>query len=350
MRIRAGVLAVVLCASRVGGRGSRRRTPRPRPRPRPVAVPEGAHGRDRRAPALLGRRVSRPLRRPLPADSRAPASSRRGPASQIPRARVTAAAYADVRGNAFYCLQSNFIAYDDVALMPRPRGRRSARSRSRSCSRTSGATRIQDRAGNGDEQTVYLEQQADCFAGAFLSHVAEDGNVARARSRAISKRRSGRCCSCRDAPGQSAADPSAHGSAFDRIERVPGRLRVGRRAVRRRTSRTPPVLVEVPFSSARGGAERGRDRRRGRDPAHRRPAERLLLPGRAELRAARRPKTSSPSTARSPARCRSAAAPRSPHAGREPGLLLPRRRLHRRSTSRSSKTSTTRSATSASRP
>ena len=36
---------------------------------------------------------------------------------------------------------------------------------------------IQDRAGNDDEQTVYLEQQADCFAGAFLDHVAENGNA-----------------------------------------------------------------------------------------------------------------------------------------------------------------------------
>ena len=72
------------------------------------------------------------------------------------------------RGNAFYCLQSNFIAYDDVALMPRLAETFGTFSVALVLAHEWGHG-IQDRAGNGDEQTVYLEQQADCFAGAFLS-------------------------------------------------------------------------------------------------------------------------------------------------------------------------------------
>ena len=158
---------------------------------------------------------------------------------------------------------------------------------------------IQDRAGNGDEQTVYLEQQADCFAGAFLAHVAEDGNALELKPGDL-EASLGAMLLLRDAPGTSAADPSAHGSAFDRISAFQDGFESGAEQCATYFE-TPPVLVELPFSSAEDAAERGTDRRRGGDPAHGRPAERLLLPGRAELRAARRPTTSSPSTARSAA-------------------------------------------------
>ena len=76
--------------------------------------------------------------------------------------------YADVRGNAFYCVKSNFIAYDDVALMPRLAETFGTFSVALVLAHEWGHA-IQDRAGNDGEQTVYLEQQADCFAGAFLA-------------------------------------------------------------------------------------------------------------------------------------------------------------------------------------
>ena len=90
---------------------------------------------------------------------------------KIPACQGHRTRYADVPGNAFYCLQSNFIAYDDVALMPRLAETFGTFSVALVLAHEWGHG-IQDRAGNGDEQTVYLEQQADCFAGAFLSHVA----------------------------------------------------------------------------------------------------------------------------------------------------------------------------------
>ena len=134
---------------------------------------------------------------------------------KIPPCQGHRTVYADVRGNAFYCLKSNFIAYDDVKLMPDLAETFGTFSVALVLAHEWGHA-IQDRAGNGDQQTVYMEQQADCFAGAFLDHVAENGN-ALTLNPATSKRRSSAMLALRDSPGESAQDPSAHGSAFDRI-------------------------------------------------------------------------------------------------------------------------------------
>ena len=78
---------------------------------------------------------------------------------------------------------------------------------------------------------MYLEQQADCFAGAFLDHVAENGNaldVEAGRSRSVARG---------DAAAARRPGPVGRRSlgARQRVRphrRVPRRLRIGRRAVR----------------------------------------------------------------------------------------------------------------------
>jgi predicted metalloprotease len=245
MRVRAGVLAVVLCASAL------------------VVAAPGAH-----ATASSSSTSAAPYQKVLTA---AIAELQRYWASEypdlygdryqpIPRARIIAARpgvkipvcqghrtrYADVRGNAFYCLQSNFIAYDDVVLMPRLAETFGTFSVALVLAHEWGHG-IQDRAGNGDEQTVYLEQQADCFAGAFLSHVAEGGSSLELKPGDL-EASLGAMLLLRDAPGQSAADPSAHGSAFDRISAFQDGFESGAEQCATYFE-TPPVLVEVPFSS-----------------------------------------------------------------------------------------------------
>ena len=65
--------------------------------------------------------------------------------------------------------------------------------------------------------TIATEQQADCFAGAFTAFV-EDGNsdVLAVSIDDLDASVAG-FLTLRDAPGTPAADPAAHGSAFDRI-------------------------------------------------------------------------------------------------------------------------------------
>ena len=174
------------------------------------------------------------------------ASSPRDPASRCPRAKVTGRSIADVNGNAFYCLKSNFIAYDDVALMPHLAKTFGTFSVALVLAHEWGHA-IQDRAGNDEQQTVYLEQQADCFAGAFLDHVAQNGNALTLKPGDL-EASLGAMLLLRDSPGQSSADPSAHGSAFDRI----GAFQDGFESGAEKCAtyfEDPPVLVEVPFSS-----------------------------------------------------------------------------------------------------
>jgi predicted metalloprotease len=102
-------------------------------------------------------------------------------------------------------------------------------------------------SGNAGQATIYLEQQADCFAGAFLDHVAENGNALTLEPGDL-EASLGAMLTLRDAPGQSAADPSAHGTAFDRIGAFQDGFESGAEKCATYFD-TPPVLVEIPFSS-----------------------------------------------------------------------------------------------------
>ena len=175
------------------------------------------------------------------------------PGVKIPACQGHRTVYADVRGNAFYCTKSNFIAYDDVALMPRLAKTFGTFSVALVLAHEWGHA-IQDRAGNDGEQTVYLEQQADCFAGAFLEHVAENGNALTLKPGDL-EASLGAMLLLRDAPGQSAADPSAHGSAFDRIGAFQDGYESGAEKCKTYFD-DPPVLVELPFSNE-GDAQSG---------------------------------------------------------------------------------------------
>jgi predicted metalloprotease len=168
------------------------------------------------------------------------------PGVKIPACQGHKTAYADVRGNAFYCMKSNFIAYDDAKLMPGLAKTFGTFSVALVLAHEWGHA-IQDRAGNGDQKTIYLEQQADCFAGAFLDHVAENGNSLTLEPGDL-EASLGAMLTLRDAPGESAADPSAHGSAFDRIGAFQDGFESGAEKCATYFD-TPPVLVEIPFSS-----------------------------------------------------------------------------------------------------
>ena len=124
--------------------------------------------------------------------------------------------YSAVEGNAFYCGDGDFVAYDDAELIPQLVQGMDDVSVGVVLAHEWGHA-IQARIPYEDE-TIYLEQQADCFAGSWLAHISrgesseiefKDSDLKNALSAMIF---------VRDEPGTTAAaDPLAHGSAFDRV-------------------------------------------------------------------------------------------------------------------------------------
>ncbi len=127
--------------------------------------------------------------------------------------------YSAVELNAFYCTDADFIAYDDAQLIPQLIGELGEIAFGVVMAHEWGHA-IQGRIPYEDE-TIFMEQQADCFAGAWVAHLArgesteisfEDKDLANALQAMIF---------VRDQPGTTAfgetADPLAHGSAFDRV-------------------------------------------------------------------------------------------------------------------------------------
>jgi predicted metalloprotease len=75
---------------------------------------------------------------------------------------------------------------------------------------------IQARVGAPTNLTISAEGQADCYAGAF-THATVDGTAHFQATSADLDTVLGGYLMLRDEPGASAADPNAHGSAFDRV-------------------------------------------------------------------------------------------------------------------------------------
>jgi len=123
--------------------------------------------------------------------------------------------YEDVQGNAFYCGEGDFIAYDDFDLFPTVDTEIGRFALAVALSHEWGHA-IQQRASvEGD--TILLEQQADCFAGAWVRFIS-DGNGAfiKFNDDDLNVAMNGLIL-VRDSPGQVSASPDAHGSAFDRV-------------------------------------------------------------------------------------------------------------------------------------
>lgn len=135
----------------------------------------------------------------------------------IPGCGEAESTYDDVADNAFYCADGDFIAYDDFSLLP---------SLVDSLGREAVAVvlahefghAVQWRTDSFDQPTILLEQQADCFAGAWTARVAtgqsdrigfDDAGVRGGLLAMLSV--------ADPIDGSGLADPQAHGSGFDRV-------------------------------------------------------------------------------------------------------------------------------------
>jgi predicted metalloprotease len=124
--------------------------------------------------------------------------------------------YADVEGNAFYCFFGDFIVYDDLLLKDLA-GDLTLAGVGIVMAHEFGHS-VQARIDEFDQPTILMEQQADCFAGAWTARVARgesdvlqfDDNDIKAGLVAMIEVRD---------PVQVAGtgDPNAHGSGFDRV-------------------------------------------------------------------------------------------------------------------------------------
>ena len=258
-------------------------------------------GRDRRPAALLGRRSIPDLYGDaLPTGPEARIIAGR-PGVKIPSCQGERLSYRRRRtATRSTACRTTSSSTTTPRLFPQLSPTRSARSRSRSCSRTSGATRCRTGPGTVRSRRSYQELQADCFAGACSTTSPTNGNPVDAESAATSRSSLGAMLQFSRRARHVARRPVGARQRVRPRQRVPGRLRVRRRAVRRPTSRPPAAPRGAPVHQRGPTPDQGGRRPRRRcDPAHRRPAQRLLLAGRAAATRRSRPRTSPPSTAAS---------------------------------------------------
>lgn len=174
--------------------------------------------------------------------------------SKLPRCGPGRLRYKDVAANAFYCNAGQFIAYDDENLFPQLDEQFGDFTIVLTLAHEWGHA-IQDQA-DLTGPTIALEQQADCFAGAWIRAVGDGA------SRRLSLREGNLdtglagYLTFRDPPGSDPAADGAHGSAFDRV----GAFQEGYENGPERCAAfegDPPPLTDIPFTDqtdfARGG-------------------------------------------------------------------------------------------------
>ena len=168
--------------------------------------------------------------------------------STMPPCGGVALPYVFVQQNAFYCPESDFIAWDDEQLFPRLESRYGPFLLSVVLAHEWGHA-IQKRAGLSDLDGLTLEQQADCFAGAWSGALqrSKDPELAALRDRHLDRSLAG-FVEIRDRLGMTGDDLGAHGTAFDRIRAFQDGVENGAQACKRYED-SLPTLVAVPYRS-----------------------------------------------------------------------------------------------------
>jgi predicted metalloprotease len=158
--------------------------------------------------------------------------------------------------NAFYCPDGDFIAWDSESLLPELDRRYGKLLVGVVVAHEYGHA-IQVRLGLADQPTIVVEQQADCFAGAWLRDVDEGHahGFDKPGAAQLDDTLAG-ILQLRDEPGTSAVADGAHGNAFDRVRALQDGFDQGARRCAGYRDGTIPV-TEVPFSSTQDQAAGG---------------------------------------------------------------------------------------------
>jgi predicted metalloprotease len=155
--------------------------------------------------------------------------------------------YAEVADNAFYCPDEDLIAWDEASLMPTLAEEFGSFTVAVVLAHEFGHA-VQPRAGVPEDwPTIYYENQADCFAGAWTRWIAEGNSDEFTVDEATLDGALAGIISFSDAPGTSAADPGAHGLGFDRVSAFQDGWE-NTAAQCATYVDDPPVPVEIPFT------------------------------------------------------------------------------------------------------
>ena len=167
----------------------------------------------------------------------------------------TKAPYEQVAGNAFYCSNGDFVAYDEQGLLPKLRDNFGEFAVGLVFAHELGHA-VQARVGYNPPSTVYYEQQADCFAGAWAQHVADsnDSNVHLARSD-LDTALAG-LLTLSDPSGIDGSQDGAHGNGFDRVSAFQDGYEGGAQACADYQN-NPPVVTETGYTSSQDQATGG---------------------------------------------------------------------------------------------
>jgi len=149
--------------------------------------------------------------------------------------------------NAFYCPVGDFIAWDAEKLIPELQSQFGPLLVALVMAHEYGHA-VQHRLGMSDQPTVVLEQQADCYAGAWLADAiaGRSGSFTGVTPGQIDAALAG-MLQLRDQPGTSATNEGAHGNAFDRIRALQDGVQNGATKCAGYNSQNLPI-TEVPFT------------------------------------------------------------------------------------------------------
>src|SRR5262249_28255100 len=106
---------------------------------------------------------------------------------------------------------------------------------------------IQARVGFDSSETVYLEQQADCFAGAWAGHVASGDSSLSVSAGDLDRALAG-MLQLSDPVGVDSSQDGAHGNGFDRVSAFQDGVEGGASACAAYAN-NPPTLTESGFTS-----------------------------------------------------------------------------------------------------
>jgi len=167
----------------------------------------------------------------------------------------TKAPYDQVAGNAFYCGNGDFVAYDEQGLLPKLRDHFGEFAVGLVFAHELGHA-VQARVGYQPSATVYYEQQADCFAGAWAQHVADsnDANV-HLSSDDLDNALAG-LLTLSDPSGTDGSQDGAHGNGFDRVNAFQDGYEGGA-ATCAAYANNPPSVTETGYASSSDQASGG---------------------------------------------------------------------------------------------
>jgi predicted metalloprotease len=167
----------------------------------------------------------------------------------------TRAPYDQVAGNAFYCSNGDFVAYDEQGLLPKLRSNFGEFAVGLVFAHELGHA-VQARVGFQPQATVDFEQQADCFAGAWAQHVADSADENVHLSTDDLDRALAGLLTLSDPSGIDGSQDGAHGNGFDRVGAFQDGYEGGA-SVCADYQNNPPAVTESGYSSYQDQATGG---------------------------------------------------------------------------------------------